>query len=133
MSGLWIEALGLRGVARAGEEIRALSLQVELSGVARIRVPGGVASAVTVHLRMLSLCVEMRMSLPKRGRGWSGGGQRGRNKAGEEGLWYWKSQGGRGSVDGGRVRFTDKSCVGGMLGADTVTGPRAKATVSVPI
>lgn len=61
-----------------------------------------------------------------------GGGQRGRNKAGE-GLWYWKRQGGRGSVDGGRVRFTDKSCVGGMLGADTVMGPRAKRAVSMPI
>lgn len=31
------------------------------------------------------------------------------------------------------MRFTDKSCVGGMLGADTVMGPRAKGAVSMPI
>lgn len=79
-------------MARAGEEIRALSLQVELNDAARIRVPGGRANAVTVHLRMLSLCVEMRMSLPERGRGWSARQEQSRGgalvleKAGRKGI-----------------------------------------------
>lgn len=70
----------------------------------------------------------MRPSLPGEGRG----GQRGRNKA-REGLWYWKTKGGRGSLGGGRVRFTDRSCVDEMLGADTVMGPRVKGMETAAI
>lgn len=43
-------------MARAGEEIRALSLQVELNDAARIRVPGGRANSHSPSQNAVIVC-----------------------------------------------------------------------------